>query len=56
MSVSIGIDNAVKKYGDTSIIPGWSAFIKKGEFLTLLGRSMGGETTLLSMVAGFNSI
>ena len=37
MSVSIGIDNVVKKYGDTTIIPDLSAFIKNGEFFTLLG-------------------
>ena len=36
MSVSIGIDNVVKKYGDMTIIPDLSAFIKNGEFFTLL--------------------
>ena len=39
MSVSIGIDNVVKKYGDMTIIPDLSAFIKNGEFFTLLGPS-----------------
>ena len=56
MSVSIGIDNVVKKYGDTTIIPDLSAFIKNGEFFTLLGPSGCGKTTLLRMIAGFNSI
>ena len=56
MSVSIGIDNAVKKYGDLTIIPDLSAFIKNGEFFTLLGPSGCGKTTLLRMIAGFNSI
>ena len=56
MSVSIGIDNVVKKYGDTTIIPDLSAFIKNGEFFTLLGPSGCGKTTLLRMIIGFNSI
>ena len=33
MSVSIGIDNVVKKYGDMTIIPDLSAFIKTVNFL-----------------------
>ena len=56
MSVSIGIDNVAKKYGDMTIIPDLSAFIKNGEFFTLLGPSGCGKTTLLRMIAGFNSI
>jgi len=53
MSVAITIDNAVKKYGGTSIIPGLSARIRNGEFFTLLGPSGCGKTTLLRMIAGF---
>lgn len=56
MSVSIGIENVVKKYGDLTIIPDLSANIKNGEFFTLLGPSGCGKTTLLRMIAGFNSI
>ena len=56
MSVSIGIDNVVKKYGDLTIIPDLSVHIKNGEFFTLLGPSGCGKTTLLRMIAGFNSI
>ena len=56
MSVSIGIDNVVKKYGDMTIIPDLSVHIKNGEFFTLLGPSGCGKTTLLRMIAGFNSI
>ena len=56
MSVSIGINNVVKKYGDLTIIPDLSAQIKNGEFFTLLGPSGCGKTTLLRMIAGFNSI
>jgi iron(III) transport system ATP-binding protein len=56
VSVAIGIDNVVKRYGNTTIIPGLSLDIKNGEFFTLLGPSGCGKTTLLRMIAGFNSI
>ncbi|SKA97234.1 iron(III) transport system ATP-binding protein [Caloramator quimbayensis] len=56
MSVSISIQNVVKKYDKTVIIPDLSLNIKNGEFFTLLGPSGCGKTTLLRMIAGFNSI
>ena len=56
MSVSIHIKHAVKKYGDTVVIPDLSLTVKEGEFFTLLGPSGCGKTTLLRMIAGFNSI
>ncbi len=56
MSVNIIIRDAVKKYGDNTIISDLSLDIKEGEFFTLLGPSGCGKTTLLRMIAGFNSI
>ena len=56
MSVNIVIKDAVKKYGDNTIISDLSLNIKEGEFFTLLGPSGCGKTTLLRMIAGFNSI
>ncbi len=56
MSVNIKVRNAVKKYGNNTIIPDLSLDIKEGEFFTLLGPSGCGKTTLLRMIAGFNSI
>ena len=56
MSVSIRIKNAVKRYGDNTIIPNLSLDVNDGEFFTLLGSSGCGKTTLLRMIAGFNSI
>ncbi len=56
MSVNIKIRNAVKRYGNNTIISDLSLDIKEGEFFTLLGPSGCGKTTLLRMIAGFNSI
>jgi len=56
MSVSISVQEVVKKYGDVTVIPNLSVEIKNGEFFTLLGPSGCGKTTLLRMIAGFNSI
>ena len=39
MSVAINIEHAVKKYGDTTVIPDLSVSVKNGEFFTLLGPS-----------------
>ena len=56
MSTRIVIKNAVKKYGENTVIPGLSLDILPGELFTLLGPSGCGKTTLLRMIAGFNSI
>ena len=50
------IKNAVKKYGNNTVIPDLNATIRDGELFTLLGPSGCGKTTLLRMIAGFNSI
>ena len=56
MSVSIDVDNVIKKYEDTTVINGLSLKIHPGEFFTLLGPSGCGKTTLLRMIIGFNRI
>ena len=56
MSVDIKIRDAVKRYGDNTIISGLSLDVMEGEFFTLLGPSGCGKTTLLRMIAGFNTI
>jgi iron(III) transport system ATP-binding protein len=56
MSVGISISNAVKRYGENTIIPDLSLDIHDKEFFTLLGPSGCGKTTLLRMIAGFNTI
>src|SRR5699024_9557761 len=56
LSVTIRITDAVKRYGDTTVIPDLSVEIGSGEFFTLLGPSGCGKTTLLRMIAGFNTV
>lgn len=56
MSVNISIRNAIKRYGENTIIPDLSIEIEDKEFFTLLGPSGCGKTTLLRMIAGFNTI
>ena len=56
MSVDIRVKNAVKRYGENTVIKDLSVEIKEGEFFTLLGPSGCGKATLLRMIAGFNSI
>ena len=56
MSVNIRIRDAIKKYGDNTVVKKLSVDVKEGEFFTLLGPSGCGKTTLLRMIAGFNSI
>ena len=56
MSVNINIRDAVKRYGNNTVIKDLTLNIKGGEFFTLLGPSGCGKTTLLRMIAGFNSI
>jgi len=56
MSVNINIRDAVKRYGNNTVIENLTLNIKGGEFFTLLGPSGCGKTTLLRMIAGFNSI
>lgn len=52
----IKIQDAVKRYGDNTVISGLNLHIHDGELFTLLGPSGCGKTTLLRMIAGFNSI
>ena len=50
------IKDAVKKYGENTVVSGLNVEIADNELFTLLGPSGCGKTTLLRMIAGFNSI
>ena len=52
MTAAIEYRDVVKRYGDKTVIPGFSLAIEKGEFVTIIGRSGGGKTTLLKMANG----
>lgn len=56
MSVTIKVNDVVKKFDDKTIINQLNLEIKPGELFTLLGPSGCGKTTLLRMIIGFNSI
>ena len=50
------IKDAIKRYGDITVIKDLDLRVKDGQLFTLLGPSGCGKTTLLRMIAGFNSI
>ncbi len=51
--MSLVIDHISMAYGKTPVLHDISAVIKKGEFLSILGHSGCGKTTLLKILAGF---
>ena len=60
MSDYLIISNLTKVYptpkGSATIVKDFNLSIRKGEFVTLIGHSGCGKSTVLSMVAGLNSI
>ena len=51
----ISVKDAVKRYGNNTVIPDLNLEIGDGELFTLLGPSGCGKTTTLRMIAGFES-
>ncbi len=49
----LSINNAVKTFGENTVIQGFELAVEKGEFVTFLGPSGCGKTTVLRMIAGF---
>lgn len=48
----IRYENVRKKYGDNIILPNFNLEIERGEFVTMIGRSGSGKTTILKMANG----
>lgn len=54
--VMIGLHNVVKNFANSQAIREFSMEIYQGEFVTLLGASGSGKTTILRMIAGFEQV
>ena len=54
--VIVRLDNVTKKFGHKTIIKKLSLDIYEGEFLTLLGSSGCGKTTVLRIISGLESV
>ena len=52
----IQLTGVTKRFGPSTVIPGFDASIDDGEFLVLLGPSGCGKSTLLRMIAGLTEI
>lgn len=52
MSMEIEFRNVDKSYGDKSVLKDFCLQVEKGEFLTIIGTSGCGKTTMLKMVNG----
>lgn len=48
----VKFENVYKSYGDNDLIKNLNFCIKKGEFVTLIGSSGSGKTTILKMING----
>jgi ABC-type multidrug transport system ATPase subunit len=50
------IKDVTKKYGDTSVLKGFSLEILKGEIMCLLGANGSGKSTLVNILSGLTSM
>src|SRR3972149_7046189 len=53
--VNVALKNLSKRYGNVAAIEGVSLDVKDKEFITILGPSGGGKTTVLRLIAGLET-
>lgn len=56
MAEKLVLTNLKKSFGQTLVLNGVSLSVNDGSLLTILGASGGGKTTLLRLIAGFESL
>lgn len=54
--MKLELENTVKRYGATTIVPPLNLTINEGEFIVLLGPSGCGKSTILRMIAGLEEV
>lgn len=54
-NIIIKIDNVTKKYDDTTVLEKFYLEVQKGEFITIIGSSGCGKTTVLKLINGLIS-
>ena len=53
--LSVTLSGVRKAYGDTEVLHGLDLHVPAGQFLAVVGRSGGGKTTLMRLIAGLDS-
>ncbi|MGA0003796.1 MAG: ATP-binding cassette domain-containing protein, partial [Candidatus Nanopelagicales bacterium] len=56
MTEKLKLESVAKSFGDASVLRDVSFSVSDGSLLTILGASGGGKTTLLRLIAGFDSV
>jgi len=56
MSEKVKLENVSKSFDGVSVLQNVSFTVADGSLLTILGASGGGKTTLLRLIAGFDSV
>ncbi|APX98197.1 ABC transporter ATP-binding protein [Natronorubrum daqingense] len=54
--IALELENAAKRYGETTAVDDVSLAVREGEFFTLVGPSGCGKTTTLRLIAGFETL